>query len=123
MTPLALACYSILRQLVPSDSDARLSYSDLLAELPPAFGYLDLQNPQHRNELSAALGEIVTACRAARLPALPALVVLRDGDELGYPGPGYYPIAHPGVDDQLMQEVAWGHEVEAVQQTTYPPAI
>ena len=123
MTPLALACYAALQPLVPSRSDARLSYSDLLALLPDDFLYLDLGNPQHRNELSAALGEVVVRCRAADLPALPALVVLRDGDQLGYPGEGYYPTAHPGVDDPLRQQVAWGWEVEAVQRTNYPPTL
>lgn len=125
MSALAAACLAVLRLLVPSRSDPRLSYMDLVSRLPDQFQYLDMENPQHRNELSAALGEIVVACRSHRLPlpALPAIVVKLVEGQLEYPGPGYYPLAHPGVTDPDQLLVLWGREAEAVQRTQYPPRL
>ena len=120
MSPLALACYAVLRLVVPSRTDPRLSYSKLVSRLPQEFQYLSLENPQHRNELSEALGEIVSACRTRSLPALPAVVVKLVRDELEYPGAGYYPVAHPGVEDSDSLLVLWGRELEQVQVTQYP---
>ena len=122
MSPLALACYAVLRLLVPSRSDPRLSYTDLVSRLPEEFQHLDMDNLQHRNELSAALGEIVVACRNHEPPlaAVPAIVVRLVDGELEYPGTGYYPLAYPDVTDWDQLLVLWGHELEAVQRTQYP---
>jgi hypothetical protein len=123
MGRLAALFYAILRTRVPSARDARISYTDLLTLLPNEFAYLDLENPQHRNEVSEALGEVVAACRAANLPALSALVVRRDREALTSPGPGYYPFAHPNAGDRLMQEIAWGQELAAAQRAEYPEEL
>src|SRR2546423_30842 len=118
MNDMAVACYAVLRALVPSRTDARLSYTNLVNRLPDAFQYLDMENVQHRNELSAALGEIVGACRAhvPRLPPLPAIVVRRVNGELEYPGEGYFTVAHPDEPDELRRLTLWGHDVQEVQQ-------
>lgn len=123
MSPLALACYAVLRPLVPSQTDLRLAYTELVRRLPREFQYLDLENPQHRDELSEALGEIVVACRGRGLRALPAIVVKLVGGELKYPGHGYYPVAHPGVPDPDELLILWGREVEAVQRARYPERL
>ena len=125
MSQLALACYAVLRVLVPCRTDPRLSYTDLVSRLPDEFQYLDMRNPQHRNELSAALGEIVVACRNHEppLPALPAIVVKLINGELEDPGPGYYPLAHPGVEDEEEQLALWGREQEMVRVTQYPEEL
>ena len=111
MSPLALACFDVLRLFVPSWNDPRLSYTDLVSRLPEEFHYLDMGNPQHRNELSVALGEIVVACRNRGLPPLSAIVVKLVEGELQAPGSGYYPIAHPGVTDRDELDVLWGREL------------
>src|SRR5437870_5010510 len=122
MSPLAWACFIVLRQLVPSWADPRLSYTDLISHLPPQFRYLDMQNPQHRDELSAALGEIVTACQQhdSRLPPLPAIVVRLVNGELTTPGAGYFTVAHPTVTDETERLVVWGRDFEGVCRTAYP---
>lgn len=125
MSALALACYAVLRLLVPSRVDARLSYTDLVSRLPAEFQYLDLGNPPHRDELSAALGEIVLACREHKppLPPLPAIVVKVVNERLEYPGQGYYSVAHPGIEDEEERLVLWGRDLQAVQQTRYPEQL
>jgi hypothetical protein len=125
MSDLALACYAVLRLLIPCTADPRISYAELLRRLPARFSYLDFDNPQHRNEVWAALGEIVQGCHthSPRLPALPAVVVKAEDGRLTYPGSGYYPVAHPGVEDEEEQLVLWGQELAAVRQTQYPPQL
>ena len=125
MSELALACYTVLRLLVPSRADARLSYTALVSQLPEPFCHLDMGTVQDRATLSAALGEVVLACPGHQppLPPLPAIVVrLVDGD-LEYPADGYFEVAHPGVEDELERLALWGQDVEAVQQTHYPPQL
>jgi hypothetical protein len=99
MSLLAIACFAVLRLLVPSRCEPRLSYTDLVGRLTEEFQYLNMGNPQHRNELSAALGEIVVACRNHEPPlaALPAIVVKLVDGELEYPGTGYYLLSHHSV--------------------------
>jgi hypothetical protein len=46
---------------------------------------------------------------------LPAIVVKEEDGRLTYPGSGYYPVAHPGVDDEEELLVLWGRELEAVR--------
>ncbi len=125
MSPLALACYAVLRLLVPTAGNPRLSYTDLISRLPTEFQYLDMQNPHHRNVLSAALGEIVEACRRHNppLPPLPAIVVRLEDGQLTTPGGGYYEAAHPTVRDELQRLVLWGQDFEAVGRTTYPERL
>jgi hypothetical protein len=123
MSPLALACYTVLRLLVPSAWNPRLAYTDLIARLPAEFQYLDMRDPHHRNVLSTALGEIVEACRRHDLPPLPAIVVRREGDQLTTPGSGYYEAAHPTVQDEIQRLVLWGQDFEAVRRTAYPERL
>jgi hypothetical protein len=125
MSALTLACYAVLRLLVPTRGDGRLSYTDLVNQLPDPFCHLDMANIQDRNALSAALGEIVQACRDHQpsLPPLPAIVVRLVKGELEYPGGGYFEVAHPDVEDELERLTLWGQDAEAVQQTHYPPAL
>ncbi len=125
MSALALACYAVLRLLVPSRTDARTSYTALISQLPEPFCHLDMGNVQDRNALSAALGEIVRACRGhgPPLPPLPATVVRLVEGELEYPGGGYFEAAHPDLEDELERLARWGQDVEAVQQTHYPPQL
>ena len=125
MSALALACYVVLRLLVPARGDARLSYTHLVSQLPEPFCHLDMGNVQDRNTLSAALGEIVRACREHEppLPPLPAIVVRLVEGDLEYPGGGYFEVAHPDVEDELERLALWGQDVEVVQQTYYPPEL
>ncbi len=122
---LPRACYAVLRTLVPSERECRLSYMDLVGRLPERFHYLDMGNQQHRNELSEALGQIVVACRNSHppLPPLPAIVVHRDRERLGYPGEGYFSAAYPDIHDEMRQLVLWGRDLEAVQRTQYPQEL
>jgi hypothetical protein len=125
MSAFALACYAVLRLLVPTRGDARISYADLVSQLPEPFCHLNLGNVQDRNVLSAALGEIVQACREHEppLPPLPAIVVRLVEGEPEYPSYGYFGVAHPGVEGELERLVLWGQDVEAVQRTHYPAAL
>jgi len=118
LSMLANAIYQVLRQRVPG-RHADIPYRQLVEQLPPlARPYQDLHWRDPR--LDEALGEIVTACRAAQLPALSAIVV---NAETGRPGRQYYPLAHPGVRDEVEQEVLWAREREQVLVTGYPPAL
>jgi hypothetical protein len=123
VSPLAATIYAVLRTLAPCRGDPRLSYADLLSRLPDRFSHLDLEDPAHRDQISQALGEIVLACRARGLPALPALVVRLVEGELEYPGVGYHGLAHPEAADEIERLAAWGRELEAVKRTTYPETL
>lgn len=116
MSPLATACYEVLRCRVPADRP-ELSYTDLVSQLPAPFTRLD----PNSDLLSNALGELVLACRARSLPAIAAMVV-RFGEQV--PGRGYYPIAHPAAaGDPVTAMVAWANELTQVRATAYPPPL
>lgn len=67
-----------------------------------------------------ALGAIVSRCRGANLPALSALVVHASDKR---PGNGYFEAAHPGIDEPMAREVAWGGEFLAVHSAKYPASF
>jgi hypothetical protein len=94
---LLAAVFSVLRELVPSEDDPRIGYFDLANLLRPLGWDLDLDtSPDDRNRLWEALGQLVQACRAARVPALSAIVVKRVWGELTHPpGPGIFPWRTP----------------------------
>ena len=116
LSPLASAIYDVLRPMVPSP-DAAITYSDLAAELKKKHSYdLDGSDPT----LHEALGEIVHACKAKQLPALPAMVVRKKEKS---PGFGYYPVAHPAAKDDAAKKAAWESEIDGVRKATYPPSL
>jgi hypothetical protein len=88
MSALAVAGYRVLRLLVPAQGDARISYTDLVSQLPVPFCRLDMAIILDRNTLSAALKEIVPACKDNEppLPPLPAIVVRIFNGQLEYSG-------------------------------------
>src|SRR4051794_27600332 len=114
---LAQKIYSLLRTRVPGSPAKKclIRYHELVDAVKPLPANLaDLHFRDLR--LDEALGELVHACRARSLPAISAMVV----NEEGYPGPGYYPIAHPGIRDSIPQIVKWSRELEKVAKQTYP---
>ena len=116
MSPLAKTIYALLRPRVPSGKP-QLSYTDLVAQLPAPYNKLEPDS----DVLSAALGELVTACRAKGLPAIAAMVVRH---REGIPGPGYYKVAHPNeAGDPPKAMTAWAQELDRVKQTTYPNSL
>lgn len=119
LSPLAKAIYDILQPRVPSWSP-EITYEELVALLPPLPApYTDISVYDPR--LSAALGELVAACRTKNLPALPAIVVRKD---TGMPGVGYYPVAHPTAGkDRVLQVMAWGNEMLKVKATPFPTTL
>lgn len=118
MSPLAHEIYAVLRALVPAPR-ADISYTDLIARLPNPYNTL----PADSDVLSAALGELVAACRAHKpaLPAISALVVRHHHPRV--PGPGYYRQAHPSAVDDAQAMLDWYQEITDVRRTTYPPTI
>jgi hypothetical protein len=115
MDDLAESIYDVLRPLVARSPRPRITYQDLIDQLPRGYRGLSPRSP----ELSAALGEIVVACRRQNpsLPALPAVVI---NGNTGRPGPGYYGVAHPGVAGDDAQRAAWEAEVAQVPAAQYP---
>jgi len=116
VSPLATAVYNVLRVRVPA-TRPELSYEDLCTKLPASVGTIEARSQL----LWEALGDIVRACRAAELPALPAIVVNKHER---VPGKAYYAVAHPGdAHDEALAMIAWGKEVLMVRATTYPPTL
>ena len=116
LSPLAASIYQVLRNRVPSVKP-ELAYTELVESLPNPFNTVGPDSEM----LAAALGELVTRCRAKGLPAISAMVV-RYRERV--PGPGYYKMAHPDVaHDPAKAAIAWGHELEKVRVTSYPPTI
>ena len=115
MGDLAQTIYDVLRPFVARSERPRITYQDLIDQLPRGYRSLSPRSP----ELSAALGEIVETCRThdPSLPAIPAVVV---NAGTGRPGPGYYGVAHPGVEGEAAQRSAWETEVARVPGTAYP---
>ena len=116
MSPLA---HEIYRQLVRHVRTGRasLTYAQLAAACSG-------KHPTHPRSpaLHAALGEVTKACRAARLPCLPA-IVWRAGAHR--PGAGYYLAAHPRARSEGAQRAAWEREHAAVilAAQRFPPAL
>jgi hypothetical protein len=115
MGDLAEAIYDVLRQLVARQPRPRITYQDLIDQLPRGYRGLSPRSP----ELSAALGEIVEACRQYD-PPLPALLAVVINVSTGRPGPGYYPVAHPDAASDEEQRAAWEAEVSQVPGISYP---
>lgn len=70
--------------------------------------------------LHEALGEIVLACQAHGLAALPAIVV-RVVD--GRPGDGFYEMVFPGVTDAQERRRLWREVVARVRESVYPETL
>src|SRR5438034_895818 len=83
-----------------------ITYQDLIDQLPRSWRDMSPRS----QELNDALAEIVAACRANDLPALPAVVITAAN---GRPGNGYYYVAHPGVQSDDEKREAW--EAEAAR--------
>lgn len=116
MTPLA---HEIYRQLVRHLRANK--HSITYAELATAVAR---KQPAHHRSPSfhAALGELTTACKAAGLPCIPAMVWRASGAR---PGSGYYLLAHPRAKTAAAQLSAWEREHAAVvaQAINFPPTL
>ena len=118
MSPLANAIYQILRAQVPSE-DGRINYQRMVEQLPAQHG---ITSPNDAR-LNSAYSEITDACRQNGLPAIMAILVrLDENGELGTPGPGYYPAAHPGMN-RADAFIAWALEYEQARLTVYPETL
>ncbi len=116
MTPLA---HEIYRQLIRHlrANEPSITYAEL------ASAVAKKQPAHHRSPaFHAALGEVTTACKAAGLPCIPAMVWRSSGAR---PGSGYYALAHPRAKTQAAQLRAWEREHASVVANafTYPPTL
>lgn len=101
MSPLAIAIYRVLRTRLASETPS-ITYGELATKV----------EVHHRSsKLHAALGELTTACHAAKLPALPAIVWSASTHR---PSDGYYLVAHPRVRSEANRQAAWEAEHERV---------
>ena len=94
--------------------DRSFTYRELAAKVSVAI-------PAHQRNPSfhAALGEVTTACRAAGLPCLPAIVWLGGRRR---PSTGYYSVAHPRARTGSARASAWEREhAEVVRDATKFP--
>jgi hypothetical protein len=114
MTGLPLAIYKFLRQRAAGTK--RISYKGLCSRLAK----LGWKTHWRSRTLWNALGEVVVACHANTLGALPALVVRRD---LGRPGASYYPVAHKLAKTHSAKLKAWRTELTIVATSSYPAVI
>jgi len=105
MTTLAEEIYRQLRARVRT-ANPSITYGELAERISPKF-------PTHprSSRLHAALGEVTAACRAKRLPCLPAIVWRNDTSR---PSEGYYKVAHPRVRTASGRIAAWRSEHERV---------
>jgi hypothetical protein len=112
LSTLAEDIYNVLRTRVPARAhqDARITYSELLAQLPSSHGLVDGRDPR----LAMALGDLVRFCQSKNWPLISALVVRADTRQ---PGAGYYDVAPPNGGDV---EIEWAKELERVKQQLYP---
>ena len=118
LSPLALEIYNAIRSRCPA-TEPRITYRELVESLPPLpkpYENLHWRDPR----LDEALGELVGACHALGLPAISAIVV---NNETRAPGNRYYEVAHPGITDSLLREVAWANEYDRARATSYPPSL
>jgi hypothetical protein len=101
MSPLAHEIYRQLLRHLRSGS-ASITYAELAAAVSK-------KHPTHHRSPSfhTALGEVTDACRAAKLPCLPAIVWRAAGQR---PGGGYYKAAHPRARSEQSQLAAWERE-------------
>lgn len=113
---LASAIYEAIAPLVSTRRGrGTMTYAQLCERLADHWGELG----PHDFWLAQALGRVTERCRANGLPTLSALVV---NAGTGRPGAGYYPAAHPGLDNPNAKEEVWLREVELVLKTVYPTA-
>jgi hypothetical protein len=107
MTTLATEIYRQLRARARTASPS-ITYAEL-AEVVSR----KIATHQRSPHLHAALGEVTAACRAHRLPCLPAIVWRSDTQR---PSDGYYKVAHPRVRTAEGRLAAWKNEHERVVQ-------
>ena len=101
------------RTPVAPSEQCKIRYRALVEALPAPFANLHWRDPR----LNEALGELVSACRASGLPAISAIVV----NDTGYPGNSYYPVAHPGIEDEELRMIARQNEIDRVAGQIYAP--
>jgi hypothetical protein len=101
MTLLAHEIYRQLLQLLRARKTS-ITYAALAARVSRRI-------PTHQRSrgFHAALGEVSRACRAAKLPCLPAMV-WRSGSRR--PAAGYFAIAHPRSRSDKTRRAAWERE-------------
>lgn len=114
--------YRLLRRRVPFP-DPRITYGTVAAELNarkprPARRFIPRDT-----RLAKALTRITNECRAARLPALSALVVRRKNGRPTIPGKGYFGVAHPAARTKAAKRRAWEREMDAVARTEFPRSL
>jgi hypothetical protein len=114
MSGLPLAIYKYLRPRAVRTK--RISYKGLCSGLAKVGWKTHWRSPG----LWKALGEVVIACHAKNLGALPALVVRRD---LGRPGASYYPVAHMLAKTQSAKLNAWRTELALIATSPYPTVL
>jgi hypothetical protein len=114
MSPLAHEIYrQLLRHL--RTGNASITYGELAAAVSK-------KHPTHHRSQSfhAALGEVTTACRTAKLPCLPAIVWRAAGQR---PSGGYYKAAHPRARTEQSRLAAWEREhADVVREAAKFPA-
>lgn len=101
MSPLATEIYrrllAQLRTRKPS-----ITYGELAGQVSEKIA-----THQRSPLFHAALGEITEGCRAAKLPALPAIVWRADRAR---PGDGYFLVAYPLRRSEVGRREAWERE-------------
>ena len=116
MTPLATEIYKQLVRRVRARTPS-ITYAELAALASKRI-------PTHPRSprLHAALTEVTLACRAHRLPCLPA-IVWRKG--LARPSGGYFRVAHPKVRTERGRVAAWEDEHDRVlrEAARYPATL
>jgi hypothetical protein len=111
-----MALYKQLVRCIRADRPS-ITYAELARAVGPK-----IVTHQRSAKLHAALGEITEACRAHRLPCLPAIVCRNDTHR---PGDGYYRYAHPRARSDTGRIEAWEREHQRVRREArrFPDAL
>lgn len=116
MSPLASAVYRQLLRRVRSPEKS-ITYAALAQEISKKI-------PVHHRgpTLYAALTEVTEACRAARLPLLPAIVWRAGGRR---PSDGFFAVAYPRATTDKARLEAWkkDHEAVVAYAANYPATL
>ena len=116
MTPLATEIYKQLVRRVRTRNPS-ITYVELAT-----LASKRIPTHQRSPKLHAALSEVTLACRAHRLPCLPA-IVWRKGTTR--PSDGYFKVAHPKVRTEQGRIAAWEDEHDRVLKgaAKYPASL
>ena len=116
MTPLAHEIYRQLLRHIRANKHS-ITYAELAAAVSKKY-------PTHQRSptFHGALGEVTAACRAAKLPCLPAIVWSAAAHR---PSSGYYAFAPPRARTEKSQLAAREREPANVVRdaTRFPPTL